>query len=91
MPLLALSLYLFHDEYRLVVVFTFHLRTVNAIILLFLIICALVAHADVNYFLTSSAIALVLEVKPENVGSRLLHPYNIFSVFGFLLIIIIIF
>jgi hypothetical protein len=91
MPLLALSLYLFHDDNRLVLVFTFHLRTVNAILLLFLMICALVAHADVNNFLTAFAIALVLEVKPENVGNRYLHLYNLYSVFGFLYIIIIIF
>ena len=83
MPLLALSFYLFHDDNRLVVVFTFHLRTVNAIILLFLMICALVAHADVYYFLTALAIALVLEVMPENFGNRFLHPYNLCSVFGF--------
>jgi hypothetical protein len=47
-------------------------------------ICALVAHADVNNFLTAFAIALVLEVKPENVGNRYLHLYNLYSVFGFL-------
>jgi hypothetical protein len=43
-------------------------------------ICALVAHADVNNFLTAFAIALVLEVKPENFGNRFLHLYNLYSV-----------
>ena len=64
MPLLALNIYLFRDHYRFVIVFAFFLRTVNAIVLLFVLIWALAALTYVNYFLSISAIALVHELEP---------------------------
>jgi len=79
MPLFALGFYLFHDDHRLVIVFAFHLRTVNAIVLLFLLIWALAALADVNYFLSISAIALVHEFESEYVGNGFLHLVLLFN------------
>jgi hypothetical protein len=86
MPLLALSFYLFHDHYRLVIVFTLHLRTVNAIVHLFILICALAALANVNNFLSIPAFALVHEFELENAGNGFLHlvflyNHNCFLVF----------
>ena len=58
MPLFALRLNLCHDCYRLVIVFIFLLRAFEAVVLLFLMICALVALTNEQNFLPAAAIAL---------------------------------
>jgi hypothetical protein len=59
MPLLALGFYLRGNEHWLVLVLAFFLRASHAVVLLFLVICALIALANEQYFLSTATIALV--------------------------------
>jgi hypothetical protein len=61
MPLLALRFDLRGNEHWLVLVLSFFLRASHAVVLLFLMICALIALANEQYFLPTAAIALVHE------------------------------
>jgi len=61
MPLLTLQLYLCHYCHRLVFVFSILLRAFEAVVLLFLMVCALVTLANEQNFLSTAAIALVHE------------------------------
>jgi len=60
-------------------VFTFLLRAFDAVVLLFLVICALIALTNEQYFLPTAAIALVHEFKPEYVGNGFLHKVLLFN------------
>jgi hypothetical protein len=64
MPLLALCFYFRGKKHCLVLVLvlTFFLRASHAVVLLFLMICALIALTNEQYFLPTIAIALVHEL-----------------------------
>jgi hypothetical protein len=73
MPLLTLLLNLSDNHCRPVIVFSLVLRAFEAVVLLFLMVCALIALANEQYFLSTAAIALVHEFEPEYVGNGFLH------------------
>jgi hypothetical protein len=60
-------------------VFPFNLRAFDAVVLLFLVICTLIALANEQYFLPTAAIAFVHEFEPENVGNGFLHIVLLFK------------